>query len=117
MLQTGFLAALCLLLQSEPQAQASQATGGLLGRVRNLPGLRPPVDQTLRPRDKGAKRTSKGGYVVLTFMALIAVMAMFYLSKVSFEEMFVTRPWKANDDCLVQYEDKVVSILAHIMAE
>ena len=31
--------------------------------------------------------------------------------------MFVTRPWKANDDCPVQYEDMVVSILAHIMAE
>ena len=39
-----------LLLQS-----GSQATGGLLGRVRNLPGPRPPVDQALRPRDRGAK--------------------------------------------------------------
>ena len=55
-------------------------------------------------------------YIVLTFMALIAV-AMFYLSRVSFEEMFVTRPWKANDDCLIQCDRKVVSILAHIMAE
>ena len=44
-------------------------------------------------------------------------MAMFYLSKVSFKEMFVTRPWKVNDDCLTQYERKVVSTLAHIMAE
>ena len=68
-----------LLLQS-----GSQATGGLPGRVRSLPGPRPPVDHALRPRDKGAKRTSKGGYIVLTFVALIAVMAMFYLSKVSF---------------------------------
>ena len=106
-----------LLLQSGPQAQASQATGGLLGRVRNLPGPRPPVDQALRPRDKGAKRTSKGGYIVLTFVALIAVVAMFYLSKLSFEEMFVTWHWKANDDCLIQYDNKVVSIMAHIMAE
>ena len=59
MLQTAFLSALCLLLQPEPQAQASQATGGLPGRVGNLPGLRPPVDQALRPRDRGAKRTSE----------------------------------------------------------
>ena len=59
MLQTTFLSALCLLLQPEPQAQASQATGGLPGRVRNLPGPRPPVDQALRPRDRGAKRTSE----------------------------------------------------------
>ena len=56
-------------------------------------------------------------YIVLMFVALIAVMAMFYLSKVSFKEMFVTRPWKANDNCLIQYERKVVSTLAHIMAE
>ena len=50
MLQTGFLAALCLLLQPEPRD-----TGGLPGRVRNLPGLHPPVNQALGPRDKGAK--------------------------------------------------------------
>ena len=56
-------------------------------------------------------------YIVLTFMALITGVSIFYLSKVSLKEMFVTRPWKANNDCLVQYEDKVVSILAHIMAE
>ena len=42
---------------------------------------------------------------------------MFYLSKVSLKEMFVTRPWKANDDCLIQYDKRVVSTLAHIMAE
>ena len=40
MLQTTFLSALCLLLQPEPQA-----TGGLPGRVQNLPGPCPPVDQ------------------------------------------------------------------------
>ena len=56
-------------------------------------------------------------YIVLTFVALSTGVLIFYLTKVSFEEMFTTRPWKANDDCLVQYEDKVVSILAHIMAE
>ena len=50
------------------------------------------MDQALRPRDKGAKQTSKGGYIVLTFVALIAIVAMYYLSKVSFEEMFVTWP-------------------------
>ena len=118
MLQMAFL-----LLQSGPQAQASQATGGLLGRVQNLPGPRPPVDQALRPRDKGAKRASKEGstatrylYIVLTLVALITGVSIFYLSKVSFKEMFVTRPWKANDDCLIQYENKVVSIMAHIMA-
>ena len=55
-------------------------------------------------------------YIVLTLVALIAV-AMFYLSRVSFEEMFVTQPWKANNDCLIQYENKVVSTLAHIMAK
>ena len=44
-----------LLLQAGPQAQAHQATRGLSGRVRNLPGPCPPVDQTLRPRDKGAR--------------------------------------------------------------
>ena len=73
MLQMAFL-----LLQSGPQAQASQATGGLLGRVRNLPGPRPPVDQAIRPRDEGAKGVSKGGskdnrylYIVLTLVALI----------------------------------------------
>ena len=55
------------------------------------------MDQALRPRDKDAKQTSKGGYVtihylyiILTFLALIAVVAMLYLSKVSLEEMFVT---------------------------
>ena len=76
-----------LLLQAGPHAQASQATRGLPGKVQNFPGPHPPVDQALRPRDKGAKQTSKGGYIVLMFVALIAVMAMFYLSKVFFEEM------------------------------
>ena len=92
MLQMGFLAVLCLLLQLEPQA-----TGGLPGRVRNLPGPRPPVDQALGPRDKDAKRASKGVsrdnrylYSVLTFMALITGVSMFYLSNVSLKEMFVT---------------------------
>ena len=56
-------------------------------------------------------------YVVLTFVALSTGVSMFYLTKVYLKEMFVTRPWKANDDCLVQYENKVMSILAHIMAE
>ena len=55
-------------------------------------------------------------YVVLTFMALSTGLSMFYLPKDSLREMFVTRPWKANDDCLIQYENKVVSIMAHIMA-
>ena len=31
--------------------------------------------------------------------------------------MFMTRPWKANNNCLIQCNRKVVSILAHIMAE
>ena len=56
-------------------------------------------------------------YFILTLLALIAGVSMFYLSKVSFEEMLVTRPWKENDDCLIQHDRKVVSILAHIMAE
>ena len=56
-------------------------------------------------------------YIVLTFMALITGVSMFYLSNVSLKEMLVTRPWKVNDDCLIQYDKKVVSILAHIMAE
>ena len=50
-------------------------------------------------------------------MALITGVSIFYLSKVSLKEMFVTWHWKAKDDCLIQYDDKVVSILAHIMAE
>ena len=56
-------------------------------------------------------------YIILMFMALITGVSMFYLSNVSLKEMFVTRHWKANDDCLIQYESKVVSTLAHIMAE
>ena len=92
MLQMAFL-----LLQSEPHTQASQYTGGLPGRVRNLPGLRPPVDQALGPRDKGAKRANKGGsmdnrylYIVLMFVALSTGVSMFYLTKVYLKEMFVT---------------------------
>ena len=56
-------------------------------------------------------------YIVLTFVALSTGVSMFYLTKVSLKEMFMTQPWKANDDCLIQYERKVVSTLAHIMAE
>ena len=56
-------------------------------------------------------------YIVLMFVALITGVSMFYLAKVSLKEMFMTRPWKANDDCLIQYDDKVVYILAHIMAK
>ena len=56
-------------------------------------------------------------YVALMLVALNTGLSMFYLPKDSLKEMFVTRPWKANDDCLIQYERKVVSILAHIMAE
>ena len=41
-------------------------------------------------------------YIVLMFVALSTGVSIFYLTKVLFEEMFVTRPWKANDDCLVQ---------------
>ena len=41
-------------------------------------------------------------YIVLTLMAFITGVSMFYLPKVSFKEMFVTRPWKVNDDCLIQ---------------
>ena len=92
MLQMAFL-----LLQSGPQAQASQATSGLPGKVRNFPGPHPPVDRTLGPRDKGARRASKGGskdnrylYIVLTFVALSTGISMFYLSKVSLKEMFAT---------------------------
>ena len=55
------------------------------------------MDQALGPRDKGAKRASKGGYVmvhylyiVLMFMALITGVLMFYLSNVSLKEMFMT---------------------------
>ena len=75
------------------------------------------MDQALGPRDKGVKRFGRGGYIVLTFVALITGVSMFYLSNVSLKEMFMTRHWKANDDCLIQYESKVVSTLAHIMAE
>ena len=56
-------------------------------------------------------------YIVLTLVALSTGLSMFYLPKDSLKEMFVTRPWKANDDCLIQYEKKIVSILDHIMAE
>ena len=56
-------------------------------------------------------------YVVLTLVALNTGLSMFYLPKDSLKEMFVTWPWKANDDCLIQYEKKIVSILDHIMAE
>ena len=56
-------------------------------------------------------------YIVLTFVALITGVLIFYLPKVSLKEMFVTRPWKANNDCLIQFDNKVMSILAHIMAE
>ena len=56
-------------------------------------------------------------YIATIFVALITGVSMFYLSKVSLKEMFMTQPWKAHDDCLVQYDKKIVSILAHIMAE
>ena len=75
-------------------------------------------------RDKGAKGANKEGskdncrlYIVLTFLALVSGVLVFYLPKVSPREMFGTRPWKASDDSLIQYDDKAVSLLVHIIAE